>query len=215
MRKEAGKMERTKIKICGLTRPCDIRFVNEARPDFAGFVINFLKSRRTVSPQQAKELREQLDGGIVPVGVFVNEDVDTVAELLNCGVISMAQLHGQEDEAYIARLRERADAELIQAITVRSASDLARAAASSADYILLDNGTGTGKTFDWSLIGKIARPWFLAGGLTPGNLARACARKPFAVDLSSGVETDGYKDREKILAAVEIVRNAKPAQDAR
>lgn len=190
-------------------------YVNEARPDFIGFVINFPKSRRSVTPAQAQKLRERLDAGIVPVGVFVNEDVKTVAELLNSGVIDMAQLHGQEDEAYIRELRRLSEKKVSQAFTVRDARDLAGAAASSADYILLDNGTGTGKAFDWSLIRDIRRPWFLAGGLTPENLADACARlEPWAVDLSSGVETDGHKDREKILAAVAAVREKRPREAA-
>ncbi len=200
----------TKIKICGLSRPCDIDYVNEQQPDFIGFVINFPKSRRNVTPQQAVDLRERLRDGILPVGVFVNEKVETIAELLNSGVISLAQLHGQEDEAYIARLRARTDKKIIQAFRVTSMEDIASAEKSSADYILLDNGTGTGRAFDWELVKQVSRPWFLAGGLTPENLAGAIDKmRPWAVDLSSGVETGGVKDPEKIAAAVRAVRKSK------
>lgn len=196
-----------KIKICGLYRPCDVGFVNEARPDFAGFVINFPKSHRSVTPGQAAALRERLEDGILPVGVFVNESAELVAELLNAGVISLAQLHGQEDEAYIKKLRSLTDKGLVQAFKVREAADITRAIRSSADYILLDNGTGTGQAFDWDLVRNVARPWFLAGGLTPENISEAARRmRPWAVDISSGVETERLKDREKILAAVHAVR---------
>lgn len=196
-----------KIKICGLSRPCDIDYVNEARPDFIGFVINFPKSRRSITPRQTRTLREGLAEGITPVGVFVDAPPQLVAGLLNDGTIRLAQLHGNEDERYIRRLRGLTDGRLTKAFTVAGAGDVARAKESSADYILLDNGTGTGRQFDWELLGEIGRPWFLAGGLTPDNLAQAVRRfTPWAVDLSSGAETDGYKDREKILAAVRAVR---------
>lgn len=199
----------TKIKICGLSRPCDIDYVNEARPDFAGFVINFPRSHRNVTPQQAAKLREQLDAEIVPVGVFVDEQPELVARFLNDGTIALAQLHGKEDEAYIRRLRGLTDGKLAQAFQVTKAEDVSRAQASSADYILLDNGQGTGRSFDWRLLDGIARPWFLAGGLRPDNLTEAIRQvRPWAVDLSSGVESDRCKDREKILAAVRAARSA-------
>lgn len=207
-----GARAGTKIKICGLNRPCDIDYVNEAGPDFAGFVIDFPKSHRNVTPHQAAKLRERLQDGILPVGVFVDEDPKTVSELLRDGTIAFAQLHGREDEAYIARLREYMAREnsccgkIVQAFRITEAADVQRAQKSSADYILLDNGQGTGKVFDWGLLCDISRPWFLAGGLTPDNLSDAIRRvHPWAVDLSSGVETDRRKDREKILAAVREV----------
>ena len=126
--------------------------------------------------------------------------------------IALIQLHGQEDEAYIAALREKTDLPIIQAFKISCPEDAARAEKSSADYILLDNGSGgTGQTFDWSHLSGVTRPYILAGGLGPENLAQAVARlAPYAVDLSSGVETDGLKDREKILRAVAAVRGAGP-----
>ena len=184
---------KTRIKICGLRRAEDIAYVNEAGPDFAGFVIHVPKSHRNVSAGQARELSAMLAPGIRPVGVFVNEPEETVANLLNDGVIRLAQLHGQEDEAYIRRLRGLTDGPLIQAFSIRRKEDLDRAMQSSADYILLDHGRGgTGSAFDWGLVEAVERPWFLAGGLDCGNLAAAIGRlHPWAVDLSSGVERDG------------------------
>ena len=199
-----------KIKLCGMSRMEDIAVVNEIHPDFCGFVIEVPKSRRNVSAAKAEQLSAALAPGIVPVGVFVNAPVDLAADLLNRGVIGAAQLHGQEDEAYISSLRKRikAKAQLIQAFSIRTKEDVLRAAKSSADLILLDQGSGgSGRTFDWSLAGTVERPFFLAGGLGSGNLAEAIRRvKPWAVDLSSALETDGYKDPQKMREAVQIVR---------
>lgn len=203
----------TRIKICGLYRPEDIDAVNEARPDFCGFVIGFPRSHRDVSPDGARRLRERLDDGIVPVGVSVDRPVEDVAALLTDGTISVAQLHGHEDAAYIARLRELVPGKTVwKAYRVRTAADLDAARGSTADLPLLDNGYGTGAAFDWSLIRGLGRPWILAGGLDSWNVGEAVrALRPWGVDLSSGVETDRVKDRDKILAAVEAVRRADPA----
>ena len=207
---ETGASQRTKIKICGLSRPEDIEAVNEVKPDYAGFVVEVSKSRRNVSVQQLRRLTALLDHGIVSVGVFVNAPVELIVGLLQDGVLAMAQLHGQEDETYISRLRNRikADAPLIQAFSIRTKEDVLRAVKSSADLILLDQGSGgSGRTFDWSLADAVDRPFFLAGGLGSGNLAQAIrAVKPWAVDLSSALETDGYKDPKKMREAVQIVR---------
>lgn len=196
----------TKIKICGLSRDCDIAYVNEARPDYGGFIINFPKSRRNVSPERVRELRADLAEGIVPVGVFVDCPPEEIAELLNDGTLSMAQLHGHEDETYLAALRKLAAAPVIQAFQVRTAEDVFRAESSSADFVLLDSGQGSGEPFDWSILRGIRRPYFLAGGLTPHTIPAAVNCCPYALDISSGVETDGRKDREKILAAVAAAR---------
>lgn len=198
----------TRIKICGLSRLRDIAAVNEARPDFCGFVINYPKSRRNVSPEQVRLLREKLADGVIPVGVFVNQSPELAAALLNDETISVAQLHGQENERYIARLRELTGGKpLWKAFRVRTTADIAAARSSTADVILLDNGTGTGAAFDWSLIREMNRPYILAGGLTAENLPDAvCTLRPWCVDLSSGVETDGVKDRAKIVAAVWAAR---------
>lgn len=198
----------TKIKICGLYRPCDVDYVNEARPDYCGFIIDFPKSHRSVTPGRARELVQSLDPAVTPAGVFVDRPVEEVAALLLDGTVSVAQLHGHEDESYLATLRARTGGRPVwRAFKVRCPADLAAAAASTADQIILDNGYGTGECFDWSLTGGMRRPFFLAGGLSPANLAEAISRaSPLGVDLSSGVETDRLKDREKILAAVAAVR---------
>ena len=126
--------------------------------------------------------------------------------------MTVAQLHGGEDAAYIAALRRRAaEMEIWQAFQIRSGYDLVAAAASRADLVLLDGGAGAGKTFDWALAEKFPRPFILAGGLTPETIPEAIARMhPYSVDVSSGVETDGFKDGAKIRAAVEAARKANP-----
>ena len=198
----------TRIKICGLTRPEDVRYVNTAKPDWCGFILNFPSSRRNVTPEQARALRAGLDPDIRPVGVFVDRPVEEVAALLNSGVISVAQLQGREDDAYISVLRTLAPGCVVwRAFQLRSQADLAAADASGADLVLLDNGRGTGQTFDWSLAGSVHRPFLLAGGLTPESIPRAVAAlRPYGLDLSSGVETDGVKDPAKIQAAVTAAR---------
>ena len=196
----------TRIKICGLCRPCDVAFVNEARPDWCGFIIS-LPRRHRRGPRDLA-LRRELGPGIVPVGVTVDQPVEAVAALLRSGVVDIAQLHGSEDEGYLASLRALAPGHpLWKAFALRTPDDLSTALASSADMILLDSGKGTGQTFDWSLLRDVARPFLLAGGLTPENIPRAVREvQPWGVDLSSGVETDRRKDRNKILAAVAAAR---------
>jgi phosphoribosylanthranilate isomerase len=198
-----------KIKICGLSRPCDIQYVNEAKPDYCGFIVNFPKSHRNVSPDTVRALVANLDPAITPVGVFVNQPVEEVAALLRDGTVKVAQLHGSEDDAYIASLRAMVPGcEIWRAFKVRTPEDVAAANSSPADLVLLDNGAGTGETFDWSLTSLCTRPFLLAGGLTPENLAQALTQaRPLGADLSSGVETDKVKDRTKVLAAVKAVRD--------
>ena len=198
----------TKIKICGLFRECDIESVNLHRPDWCGFIVNFPKSHRNLEPEAVRALRAKLDPGITPVGVFVDQPVEYVAALLNNGTISVAQLHGHEDADYIARLRALSPGrEIWKAIKIRSQADLDAANASAADLVVLDNGYGTGQTFDWSLAGGISRPFLLAGGLTPENIPDAIAQlHPYGLDISSGVETDKLKDRNKIEAAIAAAR---------
>ena len=197
----------TKIKLCGLTRPCDIAWANELGPDYIGFVFA-RKSKRYAAPELAARLKALLNPEIQAVGVFVNEDVDTVAELLRAGIIDVAQLHGKEDESYIAALRAKTDKPIFKAFRIDSEADVAKANASSADFVLLDSGNGgTGTVFDWQLLQGIARPYFLAGGLHPGNIGEAVkALKPFGVDVSSGIETDGLKDQAKMAQFVQAVR---------
>lgn len=196
-----------KIKLCGLTRPCDIEAVNELQPDYIGFVFA-KKSRRYVSPEKAKELKAMLAPGIQAVGVFVNEEPEQIAALLEAGTIDVAQLHGQESETEIRRLRELTDHPLIQAFRIDTEQDVERANASTADYVLLDSGAGgTGTVFDWNLLQAIRRPYFLAGGLDTENLGTVKAKlNPYGIDVSSGIETDGYKDKEKMTAFVAAAR---------
>ena len=210
-RKQQEKPVRTRIKICGLTRLEDIQAVNEAKPDFCGFIVEFPKSRRNVTGAQLRTLREKLDESILPVGVFVNAPVELPAQLLNEGTISLAQLHGQENEDYIRQLKIMTDQLLIKAFSIKTEEDVKRAIRSEADYILLDQGGGgTGKTFDWSLIPEIQRPFFLAGGIGAANLEQAIREiHPYAVDLSSSVETEKWKDPAKIRQVVDIVSKMK------
>ena len=199
-------MTGTKIKLCGLSRPRDIRAANALKPEFVGFVFA-PRSRRYVSPQQAKTLKSLLSPEIQAVGVFVDEEPQRVAELLGSGIIDLAQLHGGEDNGYIRRLRALTDRPVIQAFRIRSEEDVRRAADSGADHILLDAGAGTGTVFDWGLLRQIRRPYFLAGGLGLHNVEKAVEElHPYGVDVSSGIETDGVKDPEKMAAFVAAVR---------
>ena len=197
----------TRIKLCGLTRPEDIAAANALQPEYIGFVFA-AKSKRAVSREMAAALKAQLSPQIQTVGVFVNEAPETAAELLNAGIIDIAQLHGQENETYIHRLRKLTNKPLIQAVRVTDAASLANAQKSPADLILLDSGTGgTGITFDWTILEKFDRPYFLAGGLGPDTVGNAVKRfHPYAVDVSSGIETAGKKDPAKMAAFVAAVR---------
>lgn len=196
-----------KIKICGLMEEADIACVNELMPEYVGFVFA-PGSRRHLTDERAARFRKLLRPGITPVGVFVNEQPGRVAKLLTGGIIEAAQLHGQEDEAYVRRLRRMTSRPIIQAFSVNGPEDIVRAQRSLADFILLDQGAGgSGRAFDWSLAERIDRPWFLAGGLSEENVAAALEKlSPYGVDVSSGVETLGKKDPAKIRAFVERVR---------
>ena len=196
----------TKIKLCGLSRTKDIEIANALCPDYIGFVF-FEKSRRYVRPEKAKELKSLLSDRVKAVGVFVDETPENIARLLSSGIIDIAQLHGNEDDEYIRRLKTLSDKPLIKAFRVESKDEVKSAEASLADYILLDSGQGSGKAFDWELLRDIKRDYFLAGGLDPENVSDAIrALHPFAVDVSSGIETDHIKDKNKMVAFVSAVR---------
>ncbi len=205
------------IKICGLSREEDIAAVNAAGPDYCGFIIDFPKSHRNVTAERVRQLRTGLRPEIIPVGVIVDQPAEKAAMLLNEGIVDVIQLHGQEDEAYIRQLRKLLrcrDRSIWKAFKIRSREDFEKAMASSADAVVLDNGYGTGETFDWSIIedtGEMMknRKVFLAGGLTPENIEDAIQRLDvWGIDISSGVETDKKKDRNKILAAVQAAGRA-------
>lgn len=200
-------MTKTRIKLCGMWREVDIEGVNAARPDYVGFVIDFPKSKRSLTRERVAQLSSQVDDRIVRVGVFVDEPQEFVAELFDAGTIDVAQLHGHEDEEYIARLRAITDVRIWQAFQVRDAAATERARASSADMVVVDAGQGTGRAFDWSLVQGLDRDFILAGGLGPDNVAAAIEQvRPWGVDMSSGIETDGVKDPEKMRAAVAAAR---------
>lgn len=198
-----------KIKICGLKRNEDIEYVNEALPDYIGFV--FSKSRRQVTLQQTYDLKRDLNSRIKSVGVFVNEPQDMIAELAKNGIIDLAQLHGNEDNVYISKLREKTDGKvkIIKAISISNEFSIDQINEIDADFFLLDNGSGgTGKAFDYSLIkNKVNDRIFLAGGINAGNIKNAVSLNPYCIDVSSGAESDGIKDREKIIKLVRSIRD--------
>lgn len=206
LRNASPTTERTYIKTCGMTRLEDIAAVNEAHPDMCGFIIDFPKSTRSVSAEQQIELASRLDPTICSVGVFVDAPINQIVALAHIGSIQAIQLHGNEDEDYLAHLREKCTLPIIKAFQIKNANDLAKAETSSADMVLLDSGQGSGKSFDWSLLKTFACPYLLAGGLYPQTIPEALNNlNPWGVDLSSGLETNGLKDREKIQRTTAIV----------
>lgn len=210
----------TRIKICGLRTAQDIQVVATLPCSYVGFVFA-RASRRAITFEHAKTLHKQLlcvcanKHKIAPatVGVFVNEAVDVVAHCLNSGVCDICQLHGVEDENYIARLRKLSDKPCIQAFRITSADDVAKAQQSEADYVLLDAGAGDGKCFNWTFAQAMTtRPYFLAGGLNSQNVTEAITLlHPFAVDVSSGVEEQGHKSELKMNTFCTAVVNADKA----
>lgn len=195
-----------KIKFCGLTRPCDIEAANALKPDYIGFVF-VPQSKRAVSYRHAVDLKNMLDPGIKAVGVFLDENIDTVASMMNLGIIDLAQLHGSEDNDYINRLKEITGKPVIKAFKIKTEQDVLLSQKSTADFIILDGGAGEGKTFDWSLAGRVVHPFFLAGGLNAQNVGKAIhTLHPFALDVSSGIETNGLKDKDKMAAFIAAVR---------
>lgn len=200
----------TKVKLCGMSRVDDIAAVNLLKPDYIGFINLFPKSHRNIDFQTALMLKSMLDPSIPSVGVFVNREIKELTPYTLSNVIDAIQLHGQEDETYIRNLRTVTPSyiPIVKAFRIRSEDDLRAAEQSPADYVLLDNGRGTGETFDWSLIRNFSRPYFLAGGLGPDNLEEAISRfHPYAVDLSSGIETNQVKDPAKMEQCMKIVRS--------
>ena len=198
------------IKLCGLMQEKDIETANRLKPEYVGFVFAE-KSRRFVSTAKAEELKSLLLPEIAAVGVFVDEEKRVIADLLKRGVIDIAQLHGTEDNSYIKALKEETGKPAIKAFRISGREDLKEVPDCAADYILLDSGAGSGEVLDWSLIKNVHRPFFLAGGLNPENVEDAIRMAaPFAVDVSSGIETDGTKDPEKMEAFVNTVRRIKP-----
>ena len=199
--------EKTKIKLCGMMNPPDVITAMELGVDYVGFILSE-GFRRTIPLGTFCELESYLEGSAVKkVGVFVNEPIESILEYYEES-LDVIQLHGQEDALYIKTLRQHTKKPIIKAFKITSAEDVQMANKSTADYVLLDSGTGTGKTFDHSLIEGIDRPYFLAGGLTALNVKEAIRKlHPYAVDASSCLETDGRKDKNKMTEFVNAIRS--------
>ena len=198
-----------KIKLCGLFRECDIHYANEAFPDYAGFV--FAESRRKIGIADARNYRKLLDPRIKAVGVFENQDPQFIQKLYEEGIIDIAQLHGDEDALYISKLKEKTDLKLVKAVRVKDSLDIERADNLDVDWLLLDAASakargGSGEMFDWSLVSDGNKPFFLAGGININNVKAALQLNPFSLDVSSGIETNGLKNREKMIEIVRKVR---------
>ena len=216
-----------KVKMCGISQIETIPAVVEAKPDYMGLV--FAPSKRQVTVDQAKTLVEELhkeyakkysshteqdkDDTIKTVGVFVNETVDNLVTIANEANLDAVQLHGDEDEAFIQSLKERTNVEVWKAVQIRTAADAEKWIDSSADMLLFDayhkdERGGTGEVFDWSSLDEFERPFMLAGGIDSTNVARAIRTvRPYGIDISSGIETNGVKDDEKIKAFTNIVKH--------
>ena len=193
-----------KIKICGLKRREDIEYVNKYQPDYIGFV--FAGKKRKLTYDQVVDLKKYLTSSIQVVGVFVNEDISFVEKLVKEHVIDLVQLHGQEDQKYIQALKEKVDVSIIKAIQIKNEDSFNEHY--DVDYYLYDHGTGgTGESFDWSMLKEVDKPVFLAGGINLLNIDDALKKNVYALDVSSGVETDGFKDEKKIKKIVRRVRN--------
>ncbi|KAF5056692.1 N-(5'-phosphoribosyl)anthranilate isomerase [anaerobic digester metagenome] len=199
------------IKICGLSREEDITMANLYKPDFIGFVF-YPPSARYVTPEKAAQLKSKLELGIDAVGVFVNAEIPMIESLCAQGVIDMVQLHGDEDEDYMLRLKEVVKKPIIKAVRVKNAGEILAAEKLPCEYLLLDtyreyNYGGSGETFDHRVIPPIKKPYFLAGGLNANNIGKAARTcKPFAFDVSSGCETNGYKDDKKFMGVVALAK---------
>ena len=201
-----------KIKICGLTREEDVLAVNQWKPDYAGLV--FAPGKRQLTAEKARNLRELLLPEIPSVGVFVNSPMESILSLAKDGTIDLIQLHGDEDNAYLLELKKRLSSPtpIIKAVRVQEAEDMTQAEKLPADFLLFDTYTkglygGSGRTFDWTMIPAIKKPWFLAGGIGFSNIKDAMKTKAFCLDLSSSLETEGKKDPEKIKEIIQTLRS--------
>ncbi len=213
---ERGSSYKPVVKICGLFRDEDIQAVNNAKPEYCGFIIDYPKSHRDVTPQKAYELKRGLRDGITPVGVFVNKPFMEVAEYLKFGVVDVAQLHGDEDESYIDNLKaEVPDKEVWKVYKIspdmnekEARAVLFNAERSLADMIVLDAGYGEGRPFDHTLLKGFKRPYILAGGLRLEDLVKTLVfLEPYGIDISSGVESKGFKDPEKIDQVIYVSKH--------
>ena len=196
----------TKIKLCGIQRYEDIDVVNELLPDYIGFVFA-KKSKRFISYDMAKSLKIRLDKRVKAVGVFVNESIENIIYLVRNDIIDLIQLHGDEDGEYVSKLKKYVNIPVIKAFKIKSKADINTLYKEGSDFILLDAGAGDGKTLDESILKDFKGDYFLAGGLSPDNISEKInTLHPFGVDVSSGIETDGKKDADKMRKFVKLVR---------
>lgn len=197
-----------KVKICGLRRPEDIEAANAAKPDYVGFIF-VPETKRYVKPDLAANFRRDLAADIQTVGVFVNAPIEEIVAICQAGTIDLVQLHGEEDQAYIANLKGQVDQHIIKSVAV---GDELVVDPNQADYLLFDSLSpsrgGSGKIFDWQMVSAYQeKPFFLAGGLGVENIEEALkVVRPYAVDASSSLETDGVKDPVKMQEFVAKIR---------
>ena len=195
------------IKLCGLMSEADVKLINEVRPDYCGFIVDYPKSHRSKTCDEVKNLSRLVSSEVKRVGVFVDPNPELPIRMLDRGIIDLAQLHGNESDDMISTIKSATGKPVIKAYIIKNSEDIKTALNSSADYILLDKGRGDGKSFDWSLAAEADRPFFLAGGLNLHNIGEAMEYlHPFGLDISSGAETEGTKDPEKVKKIMELVR---------
>lgn len=189
-----------KIKICGLRRQADIDYVNELKPDYIGFILTE-GFRRSIDMETAKSLKSRLDKSIKAVGVFVDDDEKRINKFVSDGIIDLVQLHGSEDAEFCQRI----NAPIIKYF---KPDDFCKIGEYNVEYFLFDSGTGTGRAFDWSKIPKTDTPFFLAGGIDECNIEKALKEiNPYCIDVSSSVETDGFKDYNKMKNITNAVKH--------
>ena len=194
-----------KIKICGLKRDEDIEYINKYPPDFIGFV--FTESKRRISREKACHLRRLIKADVQVVGVFADNEISMIKDLYNEKIIDIAQLHGSESDKYIEKLKMETNIKIIKAVRFGVDDYITYSKYDKADFLLFDNSCGgTGKAFDWSQIKKTDKPFFLAGGVNIYNFEEASLYNPYCIDISSGAETCGVKDADKIRKLVSIAR---------
>ena len=197
-----------RVKICGINSPEDVEIVNELKPDYVSFA--FYKNKRQVTYEKARKLKQILDKDIRVIGVFVDENTNVVASAANDDLLDVIEFHGNEGPGEIERIKAFTEKPIIQGFRIRSRADVELALDSHADSILMYSDSESGILMDWKLLMNVTRPYFLAGGLNADNIEKAIKIcHPFAVSVTTGVETDGIKDREKMAAFIKMARRTK------
>lgn len=210
---EKGKKLGIKVKICGLKREKDIEIVNKYCPDYIGFVL--APSKRQISLEQAKALKTSLNPEIKVVGVFVNPTLEELEQFAEANAVDVIQLHGDEDLERIIEIKNKIGLPIIKALRIRNKQSLLEAekiiASKAVDQLLFDTYSsrgygGLGECFDWQMLKAVSRAYFLAGGINLENIDEALRNTNYGVDISSGVETDGVKDEEKVRDIIKKIR---------